>query len=144
MSAHESWWAPMDPWRHAEDCFWALMSAHCSMAPGSWVFMASHERTWVLMRAHEHSWEFMIAELLHGITDIKCSLLKGSPRSILPISRSKFHRIIKNWIFSKSTRNGLLKNVQDGISMPIGSREIQITKVDTVLWDTLYFVICNI
>ena len=30
------------------------------------------------------------------------------------------------------------KNVQDGISTPIGSREIQKTEVDTVLWDTLY------
>ena len=56
----------------------------------------------------------------------------------MPISWSKFHRMIKNWIFSKSTQNGLLKNVQDGISMPIGSREIQKTKVDTVLWDTQY------
>ena len=44
----------------------------------------------------------------------------------------------KNWIFSKSTQNGLLKNAQDGISTPIGSREIQNTKVYTVLWNTLY------
>ena len=38
----------------------------------------------------------------------------------------------------KSTQIGLLKNVQDGISSPIGSREIQETKVATVLRDTLY------
>ena len=36
--------------------------------------------------------------------------------------------------FLKSTRNGLLKNVQDGISR---SREIQKIKVATVLRDTL-------
>ena len=64
--------------------------------------------------------------------------MKWSPRSILPISRSKFRRKIKNWIFSKSTENGLLKNVQYGITFPLGSREIPKTKVDTVLWDTLY------
>ena len=39
----------------------------------------------------------------------------------------------------KSTQKGLLKNVQDGISRPLGSREIQKTKVETVFWDTLYF-----
>ena len=58
--------------------------------------------------------------------------------SILAISHSIFHQIIKNWTFLKSTRNGLLKNVQYGISRPLGSREIQKTKVAAVLWDTLY------
>ena len=38
----------------------------------------------------------------------------------------------------KSTQKGLLKNVQDGISRPIGSQEIQEIKVATVLRDTLY------
>ena len=33
---------------------------------------------------------------------------------------------------------GLLKNVKDGISIPLGSREIQKTKMCTVLRDTLY------
>ena len=41
------------------------------------------------------------------------------------------------WTFSNSTRKGQLKNVQDEISRPLGSREIQKTKVETVLWDTL-------
>ena len=41
---------------------------------------------------------------------------------------------IKNDIFK-----GLLKNVQDGISRPQGSREIHKTKVETVLVDTLYY-----
>ena len=48
---------------------------------------------------------------------------------------SEFHKIIKNWIISKSTQNGPLKNVQDGISRPLGSREKK--KVYTVLPDTL-------
>ena len=33
----------------------------------------------------------------------------------------------------------LLKNVQDGISRPLGNRTIQKTKVETDLLDTLYF-----
>ena len=33
-----------------------------------------------------------------------------------------------------------MKNVKDEISRPLGSREIQITKVCTVLPDTLYFL----
>ena len=37
----------------------------------------------------------------------------------------------------KSIRKGLLKNVQDGISRPIESREIKKTKVETYLLDTL-------
>ena len=32
--------------------------------------------------------------------------------------------MIKRWIFLKSTRKGQLKNVQDGISKPLCSREI--------------------
>ena len=41
-------------------------------------------------------------------------------------------------IFLKSTCKGMLKNVQDGISRPLVSREIQKTKVETDLVDTLY------
>ena len=52
-----------------------------------------------------------------------------------------FHQRIKSWIFLKSTQKGLLKNVQDGISRPLGSREIQKTKVGTILRDTLYKVV---
>ena len=45
----------MAPWHHAHDCFWALMSAHCSMAPSSWVFMASPNCfSWAIMGTHEH------------------------------------------------------------------------------------------
>ena len=46
--------------------------------------------------------------------------------------------MIKSRIFLKSARKGQLKNVQDGISRPLGGREIQKTKVETVLRDTLY------
>ena len=44
------------------------------------------------------------------------------------------------WTFSNSTWKGQLKNVQDEISRPLGSREIQKTKVETVLRDTLYYL----
>ena len=45
----------MAPWHHAHYCFWALMSAHCSMAPSSWVFMASPNCfSWAIMGTHEH------------------------------------------------------------------------------------------
>ena len=56
----------------------------------------------------------------------------------MQISPARFHQIIENRIFLKSTRKGQLKNVQDEISRPLGSREIQKTKVETVLLDTLY------
>ena len=42
------------------------------------------------------------------------------------------------WTLFKSTQKVLFKNVQDGISRPLGSREIQKTKVSNVLRDTLY------
>ena len=44
--------------------------------------------------------------------------------------------------FLKSTQKWLLKNVQDGISRTLGSREIQKAKVGTVLPDTLYLISC--
>ena len=39
----------------------------------------------------------------------------------------------------ESTRKGLLENIQNRISKPLGAREIKKTKVYTVLWDTLYY-----
>ena len=54
--------------------------------------------------------------------------MKWLPSSILSISRSRFHQIITNLIVLKSTRKGLLKNVQDGISRPLVSREINKAK----------------
>ena len=48
--------------------------------------------------------------------------------------------MITKWIFFESARKGLLKNVQDEISRPLESREIQKTKVERVLLDTLYIL----
>ena len=59
----------------------------------------------------------------------------------MQISQYRFHQIIEKWTFLNSTRKGQLKNVQDGISRPLGSQEIQKTKVEHVLLDTLYDVI---
>ena len=53
------------------------------------------------------------------------------------MSRFRFNEILQNWIFLKSTEKGLLNNVQDGIYRPLGSQEIQKTKVETDLLDTL-------
>ena len=40
---------------YLHDCSWALMSVHCSIAPSSWVFMASHEWcSWAILSTHEH------------------------------------------------------------------------------------------
>ena len=58
----------------------------------------------------------------------------------MQISPARFHQIIKNRIFLKSTLKGQLKNVQDEISRPLGSREIQKAKAETVLVDTLYVI----
>ena len=44
----------MIPRCHAHDCSWALMSAHCSMAPSSGVFMAAEECSWAIISTHEH------------------------------------------------------------------------------------------
>ena len=64
------------------------------------------------------------------------------PFSILAISRPRFYQIIKkNRTFLKSTRKGLLKNVQDEISTLKGSREIRKTKVERVLLGTRIMVI---
>ena len=71
MSAHERSWVPIASWRHVQDYSLALMSAHCSMAPSSCVFMAAQECSLVirgthgcfclLMSAHKCSWALMSA-----------------------------------------------------------------------------------
>ena len=56
------------------------------------------------------------------------------------LSILKISNILPNnnkWIFLKSSQKRLLKNAQDGISRPLGSREIEEIKVATVLRDTL-------
>ena len=56
MSAHECWWALIASWRHAHDCSCALIIAHCSMVPSSWVLMAAHECSMVIRNTHGCSW----------------------------------------------------------------------------------------
>ena len=85
----------------------------------------------MLLRAHECSRVLKTAPLCSWLRKrwikkhIKCQLLKWLPCSNLQISQSRFHQIIKWWTFSNSTRKGQLKNVQDGISRPLGSWEIK-------------------
>ena len=69
----------------------------------------------------------------------KCFILKWPPCSNLQIAQSRFDQIINILIFSNSTRRGQLRNVHDGISRPLGNREIKKYKVGTVLPDTLHF-----
>ena len=94
------------------------------------------------MGAHECSWQVMSAELYYQTINKKCQDLKWPHFSILTISHSIFHQIIKNLIFLKSTLKGLLKNVQYGLSRPLGSREIQKTKVANVSGH-LVFTTCS-
>ena len=72
MSSHECSWAliSMGPWLHlafisASNGQWPhgsmlmttlklSLSAHCSLAPRSWEFMAAHECSWAIMSSHEH------------------------------------------------------------------------------------------
>ena len=68
-------------------------------------------------------------------------ILKRHPSSILAKSQSRLHEIITNGVVLKSTRRALLKNVQDGNSKCFGGREINKTKVGTILWDTLYLIL---
>ena len=54
---HEHLWvliSVMAPWPLAHDCSWALMTAHCSMLPSSWVFMAAHDCSWAIMHTPEY------------------------------------------------------------------------------------------
>ena len=112
----------MAPWHHTHECYRVLRRGP--------------ECSWVLLSAYQCSSPWFNNEQ-------KCELLKWPPSSIFEISWCRFYQIIKNWIVLKSTQIGLLKNVQDGISRPPGSREIQKTKVETDLLDTLYNNNCN-
>ena len=65
-------------------------------------------------------------------------ILSNLPRPEIKIPQSQTVFQIQKWISLNSTWKGQLKIVQDEISRPLGSREIQKTKVETMLWDTLY------
>ena len=63
MSAHECWLTLIASWHHAHVCFWALMSAHCSMVPSSWLLMsAANEQSWALMSPHKPSWALISSQ----------------------------------------------------------------------------------
>ena len=81
--------------------------------------------SWVPTNAHDCS----------GVSFNK--LKKWSPCRNLQISQSRFHQLIKKWIFLNHTRKVQLKNVQNWISTPLGSLEIQKTIAVTVLQDIL-------
>ena len=40
--------------RYTHDCSSVLISVHCTMTPGSWVFMTAHECSWGIVSHHEH------------------------------------------------------------------------------------------
>ena len=128
MRANEHSWA----WHHG------TITTHSALAQYFSVLMSAHKCSWVLLSAPEYPCAILKVQGVDSVINIKCWFLKWLPFSILAISRSRFQQIIPNWIVLKSTWKGLLKIVQDGISTPLGSREIQKTKVYTVLWDTLY------
>ena len=63
MSAHECWLTLIASWHHAHVCSWALMSAHCSMVPSSWLLMsAANEQSWALMSPHKPSWALISSQ----------------------------------------------------------------------------------
>ena len=103
MSIHERSWV----WRHD------AVTTHNALAQYLSVLMSAHKCSWVLLSDPEYSWVILSVQVVHSVINKKCWFLKWLPFSILAISRSKFHQIIKNLIVLKSTRKGLLKNVQD-------------------------------
>ena len=135
MCTHESLWIVMSMAQLGHGPSLALMSAYGAIAPYTWVLISAPERSWTLMTAPE-SWRH------DYIINKKMFTLKINSCNILPISRSTLNQNLKNRIFSKSTQNGLLKIVQDGLSSHLGGREIWKTKALTVLPDTLYIYMC--
>ena len=124
MSTHELSRVLMAPWNHTLVC--------------SWVTITVHECSSEVMSAQEFSLLLMSARVHESTIMKKFWLVRWSLSSVLPLSRSRFYQIIKSWIFLRTTQKGLLENVQDKISRPLGSWEIQQTKAETVLVDNLY------
>ena len=111
------------PWHLTYKCSWVLMGAlECSL-----VFLSDTEcsSSWFIDK-----WKMLIFKI-----NSYYWFLKWIP--IRPIYWSRFHKIITNWIVLKSTWKVQLKNVKDGISRCFGGQEINKTKVETILWDTL-------
>ena len=107
MSAHGHSWALISPHECSgslmiivpwcQEYSWALKITHGTLEPYSWVLLSAKKWSWVVMRAHCCSWalECMIQNFLKMLT---CS--------ILPISQSRFHKMLKNLIFLRSTQKG--------------------------------------
>ena len=121
------------PWHHTNEYSWGLQSSHEIY----WALQKSFKCSWALMSNPKWAWLLLSDKLLDSKINEKCYLLKWLPCSILAISQSRFYQIIKDWIFFKSTRKGLLKHVQDEICRPLESQEIQKAKAERVLLDTL-------
>ena len=138
--------------RHTQECSCAWHHIAMSTYEHSWrhdtILVSAHGCSWVLKSAQtwllglrtasEWSKELIDTQVLELTMTKKCWFLKWPPCSIFPKTQSRFDQIIKNGIFLKSTRKWVLKNVQDGISRPLGSRVIQKTKRSRELQDTLY------
>ena len=131
VNVHERSWV----WRHG------AMITHNALAQYLSVLMSAHKCSWVLLSDPEYSWVILSVQVVDSVINKKCWFLEWLPSSILAISWSRFQQLITNWIVLKSTWKGLWKNVQDGISRCFGGREINKTKVGTILWDTLYLLI---
>ena len=155
MSIHEFSWALIITHEHSWAWFYGamaptvLMSIHefDTMAPWpiivSWhntyqsMLMRNYKCSLVLLSDPEYSWVILSVQVLDSVMNETCWFLQWLPFSILAISWSKFHQIIKNLIDLKSTWKVLLKNVQDRTSTGFGGREINKRKVETILRDTL-------
>ena len=141
MSIHEHGTIALTALMRADEHSWAWHHGanitHSALEPYSSVLTSAHEWSWVLMRVHEYSLVILKDQVLDSLINEKCWFLKWLPSSILSISQSWFHQIIKNWIVLKSTLKGLLKNVQDGTSRCFGGRDFNNRKVETILRDTL-------
>ena len=99
--------------------------------------MSAHGWSWVLMPLmiflRDPEWWFACYS-----NKQKMLIYKWLPSSILPISWSRFHQIIKTWIFFKCTWRGLWENAQDGFSRPLGSELSLCQTLEHFLWNTLY------
>ena len=117
MSANEHFWVGT----------WGLMSTQeCSLHHGmnSWMLLSALELFWLVLSAHGCTKLLLRYPECSSVSfsaEWKCKLLKWPLWSIFVMSPSRYHQIMKKWIFLKSTRKGLLKK----ISWSLGRRKIQ-------------------
>ena len=87
MRANEHLWA----WCHG------AITTHSALEPYLSVLTSTHECSWVLLSAPEYSWVILSVQVLDSVMNEKCWFLQWLPFSILAISWSKFHQIIKKF-----------------------------------------------